>query len=237
MKKKKETPRAGAVIVAAGRGSRMNMDVSKQYIEIADKPVAARTLQAFENCDYIDEIVLVINEKDFIYCKQNIVDFYGFSKVKALVAGGEERQDSVYNGLKEISNNCDIVLIHDGARPFVSEQNLINSIDAAIEFGASCVAVPVKDTIKEVDENIFINKTLQRNSLWAMQTPQTFRYDLIMKAYEEAIQNGIKVTDDAAMVECLGVKVKLVMGNYFNIKITTQEDLIMGEAIARALEL
>ncbi len=231
MKKQKDMY-VSAVVVAAGRGSRMNMDMNKQYIEIAGKQVLARTLQVFQDCACIDEIVLVVNQQDILYCKQNIVDFYKYTKVSAIVAGGSERQNSVYNGLREVHGECSIVLIHDGARPFIKAASIIASIDAAREYGASCVAVPVKDTVKMADKGHFVVETLDRSSLWAMQTPQTFKYEIIMDAHRKALEKGFTGTDDATLVEQSGGKVKLVMGGYDNIKITTREDLIMAEAIA-----
>lgn len=221
-----------AVIVAAGRGSRMNMDKNKQYIDIKGKPVIARTLQAFEDNRFINEIVLVVNERDILYCKQAIVEEYGFNKVKTLVAGGNHRQESVYNGLCEVSGKCEVVLIHDGARPFVRDECIEDSIHAADEFSAACVAVPVKDTIKISDVGGFIKQTLDRSVLWSIQTPQAFKFDVALKAHRRAIEQGYTGTDDAVLAERLGYKVKLVMGGYDNIKITTQEDLNIAEAIA-----
>ncbi|HHW47541.1 MAG TPA: 2-C-methyl-D-erythritol 4-phosphate cytidylyltransferase [Clostridiaceae bacterium] len=220
-----------SVIVAAGKGTRMNMDINKQYLEICGIPVLARTLQVFEDCRFINEIVLVVNEYEILYCKQNIIDEYGFTKVKTLVAGGLERQDSVYNGLLEVDKSCDIVLIHDGARPFAGEKNIIDSIYAAYEFGASCVAVPVKDTVKRSDKDGFVVETLDRSALWLIQTPQTFKYGLILDAHKKALEDGFIGTDDASLVERLGHKPKLVMGGYDNIKITTREDIPVAEAI------
>lgn len=220
-----------AVIVAAGKGSRMNMDINKQYIEIGGIPVLARTIQAFEDCESINEVVLVVNEQDIVYCKQSIVELYELYKVKSIVAGGGTRQQSVYNGLCEVNGNCGIVLIHDGARPFVKTESLLDSINAAYEFGASCVAVPAKDTVKRADENGFVVETPDRGSLWYIQTPQTFSYPLIMEAHRKAAEDNFTGTDDAVLVERLGHPMKLVMGSYDNIKITTKEDLAIAEAI------
>jgi len=225
-----------AVIVAAGKGTRMNMDINKQYIEIGDMPVLARTLEVFESCRLIEEIIVVVNGHDIVYCKENIIDAFGFTKVAKLVAGASTRQGSVYKGLCEVREVCDIVLIHDGARPFVTEQCLKDSIYAAQEYGACCLAVPVKDTVKEVDEQGFVRKTLNRNSLWAIQTPQTFKYRLILDAHIKAAQEGFIGTDDATLVERMGHPLKLIMGDYNNIKITTQEDLILAEAILSSRE-
>lgn len=225
-----------AVIVGAGKGTRMNMDINKQYIDVGGRPVLARTLEAFEACDAVDEIILVVNTQDIIFCKQALIDSFGFKKVKTIVAGGEERQDSVYNGLREVSEGCDIVLIHDGARPFVRQEDIERSIDAAAEHGAACVAVPVKDTIKIADTQGFVDSTPERSALWAVQTPQTFRYRLICSAYENTRKQQCKVTDDCMIVEAIGHKVKLVQGSYSNIKITTAEDLAVAEAIAQQME-
>lgn len=222
-----------AIIVAAGKGTRMNLDINKQYIDICGIPLLARTIKVFEACKYIDEIILVVNSQDIIYCKENIVDNYEFGKVKALVAGGNDRQNSVYNGLKEVGRDCGIVLIHDGARPFIKEESLIKSIGDAEEFGASCVAVPVKDTIKSSDSEGFINQTLDRSIIWSIQTPQTFKYNLIYEAHKKAAEDKVSGTDDAVLAERLGHRIKLVMGSYDNIKITTKEDLVVAEAIIK----
>ena len=220
------------LIAAAGKGSRMNMDINKQYIEIGGKPILARTIEIFENCSQVDEIILVVNSNEIVYCKQNIVDVFGFRKVTAIVAGGDTRQASVYNGLLQLNDSCSIVLIHDGARPFVSEESIIESIAIASEFGCACVAVPVKDTIKSADSNDIVQETLDRSRLWSVQTPQTFRYSLILDAHKKAREAGFSGTDDATLAERLGHPLRLVYGSYYNIKITTEEDLVLAEAIA-----
>lgn len=221
-----------ALIAAAGNGSRMKIDKNKQYLEIDGKPVLARTIQVFEDCESIDEIVIVVSYDNIVQCKKEIVDVYGFSKVKLIASGGETRQKSVYNGLLQVNPACSIILIHDGARPFVSRDSIINSIKAANEYGGACVAVPVKDTIKRAGADGFIEKTIDRNSLWSIQTPQTFRYSLIMDAYERAEQEGFEATDDAMVLERIGHRVKIVDGSYYNIKITTFEDIQIANAIA-----
>ena len=209
----------------------MNMNVSKQYLEICGIPVIARTLQVFEDCRSIDEIILVVNEQDILYCKQHIIDEFRFEKVGKIVAGGSSRQASVYNGLREVDQRCEIVSIHDGARPFVDEEIISRSIQAACEYGASCVAVQVKDTIKMADDEGFVMETLNRSVLWSIQTPQTFKYQLILDAHCKALEDGFSGTDDAVLVERLGHRLKLVMGSYENIKITTKEDLAIAESI------
>lgn len=232
--KKSNADFVSAVIVAAGKGTRMNMDINKQFVEILDRPVLAWTLQVFEDCRSIKDIILVVADQDIIYCKQNIVDLYGFKKVRVIVAGGEERQHSVYNGLKEVDNRTRIVVIHDGARPFVTRECLAGVIKAAEEFGVASSAVPVKDTIKKANSDGFVEESLDRNTLWAIHTPQAFRYNLIMEAHKKAADDGFIGTDDTVLTERLGMKTRLVVGSYENIKITTQEDLIIAQAIAES---
>jgi len=220
-----------AVIVAAGRGTRMNLEQNKQYIDVLGKPILARTLQVFEDCIAIDEIIVVVNEQDIIYCKENVIDRYNLLKVKALVTGGAERQNSVYNGLLQVDPRCSLVIIQDGARPFISKDCIYAGIEAAKDFGAACMAVPVKDTIKKSDSEGFVHETIDRSMLWSIQTPQIFKYDLIMNAHKEATKSNFLGTDDAVLIERLGLRLKLVMGSYDNIKITTIEDLAVAEAI------
>ena len=218
-----------AVITAAGQGTRMKSDINKQFIEIGGVPVLARTIKAFQDCEYIHSIVLVVNEKEISYCQKNIIDKYSFSKVKKIVPGGKERQQSVYRGLCEIDSDCEIVLIHDGARPFIKNREIINCINAARQNDACGVGVRSKDTIKVSDEDNFVKATPDRNTLWSIQTPQCFTYNVIMQAHEKAIADGYIGTDDMVLVERLGVRVKIVEGDYSNIKITTPEDILIGE--------
>jgi 2-C-methyl-D-erythritol 4-phosphate cytidylyltransferase len=234
----KKTPGicVSAVVVAAGRGSRMNMDVNKQYIEICGKPVLARTLQVFQDCWLVRDIIVVANENDIIYCRESIIRKFGFDKVRAIVTGGAERQNSVYNGLLEVDKNCEIVLIHDGARPFVDEEQITECVQAACDFGAASLAVPVKDTIKKTDSRGFVQDTLERTDLWAVQTPQAFRLGLILDAHKKAADEEFTGTDDAVLAERAGHRLKLVDGSYYNIKITTREDLLIAEAIASNLD-
>lgn len=220
-----------AVIAAAGRGKRMGLDMNKQYIEVLGQPILAMTIQRFEDCGHIDEIVIVANENEIEYCRESIVDKYSFKKIKAVIPGGETRQQSVFRGLSQVSADCGIVLIHDGARPFILEESIMSCINAAVTYGAACAAVPVKDTIKLADAGGFVDRTIDRSGLWQIQTPQAFEYGLIMDAHRKALNEGFDGTDDAMLVEKLGGKVKLVMSDYYNIKITTREDLIFAEAI------
>lgn len=233
LRKKIEDLFVSTIIAAAGSSTRMEMGKNKQFIRIKDVPVLARTLKVFDDCRFVDEIILVVNEKDIVYCKNNIVESYYLDKVKVITAGGKERQKSVYNGLMEVNKQSDIVIVHDGARPFIRNNTIIKNLNAAVKFGAVCTAVPVKDTIKLTDENGFVKRTLDRQALWNVQTPQTFWYKLLVETYEKAIKEELYGTDDATLVEKAGYNVKLVMGSYDNIKITTREDLIIGDAISR----
>lgn len=225
------------VVVAAGKGTRMNMDMNKQYIKVGGIPILARTLRKFEDLDYINEIILVAHIDDILYCKENVVDAYNFKKIRHIVAGGLTRQDSVFNGLIEVYDRADIVIIHDGARPFADEESIAACIEAAAEYGVSTVAVPVKDTIKTSNSEGFVDSTPDRSVLWSVQTPQAFKYNIIMDSHRRARIDGFIGTDDTVLAERLGVKTKLVMGSYNNIKITTREDLIFSEAIIEHISL
>ena len=222
----------GVVIVAAGTGSRMNMGINKQFIKLEGKEIIAYTIEKFYNNSNIEDIVVVIKEDEFEFFKKEILDKYNFKNVK-IAYGGKERQDSVYNGLKLLDEKCDVVLIHDGARPFVSDKIIDKSIEEAKEHKAIVVGVPVKDTIKVIDNDKNIVDTPNRSVLWAVQTPQTFDYNILIDAYKDAFKNKFYGTDDAMLVERIGYKVKMLEGSYNNIKITTQEDLNIGSQILR----
>ena len=218
-----------AVIAAGGQGKRMNSNVSKQFLTIKGHPILYYTLNKFEKMKILNEIILVVPPADVKYTKEQIIKKYGFKKTR-IVEGGKERQDSVYNGLKALPKDVDIVVIHDGVRPFIPVKIIENSIEAAAECDAVGVAVPVKDTIKVVDDKSIVKTTPDRKALWAIQTPQTFKYDVIMKAYEKAMEDGFYGTDDTVLVERMGLPVKIIEGSYENIKITTPEDIIFAEA-------
>lgn len=222
----------GVVIVAAGTGSRMNMGINKQFIKLEGKEIIAYTIEKFYNNSNIEDIVVVVKEDESEFFKKEILDKYNFKNVK-IAYGGKERQDSVYNGLKLLDEKCDAVLIHDGARPFVSDKIIDKSIEEAKEHKAIVVGVPVKDTIKVIDNDKNIVDTPNRSVLWAVQTPQTFDYNILIDAYKDAFKNKFYGTDDAMLVERIGYKVKMLEGSYNNIKITTQEDLNIGSQILR----
>lgn len=221
------------VIVAAGKGTRMGMDINKQYLNLKGKEVVAHTISSFEECDDIDEIIVVTGENEKEYFKENVWERYGFKKIKSIAIGGKERQDSVYNGLSMVSRWSDVVLIHDGARPLIAKKQIKESIKIATEIGACVVGVPVKDTIKVCDEKQSVIGTPARDTLWIVQTPQAFRYDWIMKAYANAKEKGVQGTDDAMLVEELGYPLQMIKGSYGNIKITTPEDLLIAEVLMK----
>lgn len=220
------------VIVSAGRGSRMKADINKQFLKIRGKEVIAYTIDKFYNNKNIEEIIIVVREDEKEFFKANIIDKYGYKNIK-IAFGGQERQDSVYNGLKVLDKNCEIVLIHDGARPFVTDEIIEKSIKCAKKYNCAIVGVPVKDTIKIVNENNDVCDTPNRNTLWSIQTPQVFDYSLIMNAHEKAKADEYYGTDDSMLMEYLGYNVKVVEGSYNNIKITTPEDLKIAEEILR----
>lgn len=219
-----------AIIAAGGRGKRMNASISKQFLIIKGHPILYYTLSTFEIIDQIREIILVVGSADLQYAREEIVKRYRFKKVK-IVEGGAERQDSVYNGLRELSPQTDIVVIHDGVRPFITRSIIEKSIQAAREYKAIGVAVPVKDTIKVVGKGNIIENTPDRKTLWAMQTPQSFDYRLILEAHEKARREGFYGTDDTVLVERMGLPVRVIEGAYENIKITTPEDIVIAETL------
>lgn len=219
------------IIVAAGKGKRMNTSINKQFIEINNRPILSYTIDRFDKCKKVNEIIVVISQECINYFKNEIIDKYKFKNNIKVVIGGKERQDSVYNGLNEVSLNTNIVLIHDGVRPFISQESIENVIEAAYKNDACVLGVKVKDTIKISDDNDFVISTPKRDSMWAIQTPQAFKYDLIMEAYKNAIKDKFLATDDSMLVERLGYKVKIELGSYDNIKITTREDLVTAKII------
>ena len=219
------------VIVAAGLGKRMKANMNKQYLLLKDKPIVAHTIEKFEKNEYIDEIIVVTKEEEIEYCRVNVVDRYGFKKIKDIISGGTERQDSVYNGLKECSENTKVVLIHDGVRPFIKNEEINTIIVETLEVGACVTGVRVKDTIKVVNDDNFIIDTPNRKNLWAVHTPQSFSYKIILDAHVKCKGEGWVVTDDSMLVEKLGIKVKMIEGSYDNIKITSPEDLYVAENI------
>lgn len=228
-----------AVCLAAGQGKRMESKIQKQYLLIQDKPVLYYALKAFQDSP-VQEVVLVVGAGEEEYCRKEIVDAYGFTKVKAIVTGGKERYHSVFHGLQAVTE-ADYVLIHDGARPFLTQEIIARCMEGAKEYKACVAGMPVKDTIKLSDDEQNIESTPQRSKVWIIQTPQAFDYALIKDAYtilieqeNQGIQTAIPVTDDAMVVEYfMNQKVHLVYGSYENIKITTPEDMRIAEAFLK----
>ncbi len=227
--------KVSAIIVAGGSGKRMGMSIKKQYILLGEKEVLAHTIEKFNNCQCIDEIIVVVGAEEIQDTKVSIIEKYGYNKVKQVVAGGKERQDSVYNGLINTDDACRYVMIHDGARPFIKEEIINKALSEVKQNKACVVAVPVKDTIKVVNNTSkIIEHTPKRETLWSIQTPQCFDKEILISAYKFAKETNLAVTDDSMLVEAYGKAVHIVEGDYTNIKITTKEDLVIGKAILEA---
>ena len=219
--------KVSVIIPAAGQGTRMGSSTPKQYLLLNGQPILHHTLMAFETCGLVDSVTLVVPKNDLESAQKK----WDYKIVKHIVEGGKERQDSVYNGLKAIPADTDIVVVHDGVRPFVTPDMLQRSIEAAKEFGAVITAIPVSDTIKQADSENFVTRTVDRNGLWRVQTPQTFQYKVFDEAFQKAVNDSYYGTDEGSLVEHAGKKLKIIMGSELNIKITRQEDLILGEGI------
>lgn len=231
-----------AIVLSGGRGSRMSSDIPKQYLKLGDETVLSHTLHAFEQCSFIDEIIVVAADEYLEYCKREIVDAYGIKKVSLVTAGGKERYDSVCCGLKAFQDRrCQYervnVFIHDGARPLLTQAVLERCLEGVNKYNACAAGVPVKDTIKVCSLDGKVEKTPDRNTLWAVQTPQVFEYDLILKGHEQLQRESVPgITDDAMIAEqILKHEVYMVTGDYRNLKITTPEDLILAEALLKVI--
>ena len=218
----------GGVIVAAGTSQRMGR-INKLLVPLGGKPLLAWSVDTCQSCNLVQQIVLVLNDRDLARGRK-LKEERGWSKV-TLCPGGARRQDSVREGLKRI-RDCDLVMIHDGARPFLTLNLIEEGLEIVGETGAAVAAIPVKDTIKLAADGRLVGETLQRDKLWAAQTPQMFSFDVIMRAYENL---PAEITDDATAVELLGHKVQLYMGDYRNIKVTTAEDLALARIIAKSI--
>jgi 2-C-methyl-D-erythritol 4-phosphate cytidylyltransferase len=219
-----------AIIVGGGKGKRIKGDLPKQFLSLGDKPILAHTVEKFEKCELIDEIILVVPEDYLSYCSQAVVDKFGYGKVKKIVCGGKERQDSVFLGLAACPQSTTTVAIHDAVRPLISPKKISESVKLCKEKKAVVVAVPPKDTIKRGEKGLVVT-TLDRDKLWLIQTPQVFEYKLILDAHQKAQTEGFVGTDDSILVERLGKEVTILEGEYENIKITTAEDLAITETL------
>jgi len=219
-----------ALITAAGKGQRMESETPKQYLPLSGRPVLAQTVQVFEDCPLVDAIYVIVPADQMDLVRKKVVEKYHFRKVLKVVRGGKMRQQSVWNGLRAIRSDCAIVVVHDGVRPLIRTELIEQSIEEAQRNGAALVAVPAKDTVKRAVKGKRI-QTLPREEIWLAQTPQTFQFPLLQKAFQKAILEGLAGTDEAFLVEKMGHAVTIIRGDYSNIKITTPEDLLLAEAL------
>ncbi len=222
-----------AILVAAGKGERLGKEMPKPFVILNNRPMIYYSLNVLSESELIDYIVVVVAKDNIAYCQREIVEKYKFTKVDKIIEGGAQRQDSVYNGLKAVLPDTDLILIHDSARPFVTHQLIEETIAGSKETGAAIVGVPSVDTIKSINGGQWIEETWARESSVMIQTPQVFNYALLKNAYEKAYQDNFYATDDALLVRRLGGRVKLVKGDYENIKITFPHDLLTAEAILK----
>ena len=220
--------KVGAIIPAAGRGKRIGASVPKQFLEIQGKPLLHHTLTVFASCKLIDYVVLVMPRSDVDEMGEDWLNKYEI--VREVVVGGEQRQDSVYNGFNSLEEGTDIVVVHDGVRPFATPQMIIATVEEAQQHGAAITAIPVNDTIKQAIDG-FVKQTVSRDGLWRVQTPQAFQYGLLQQAFKKAKEDSYYGTDEGALIEYLGERVKIVPGSELNIKITRKEDLALGESL------
>jgi len=220
-----------AIIVSAGKGVRMNRSTPKQYLLLQGRPVLCHTIIAFDSCPEVDNIILVVPENDIQFCREQLLSELNLRTPVNVLAGGKRRQDSVFNGILSIDDRGGIVVIHDSVRPLVSSDMISRCIRKARTSGACILGVPLRDTLKAVDGNSVIKKTIPRESLWLAQTPQAFHYQLIRDAHEAAAKQGFEATDDAALLEWMGLPVSILGSTADNLKITTNEDLVLANII------
>ncbi len=220
--------KVGAIIPAAGRGKRIGASVPKQFLEIQGRPLLHHTLMVFASCKLIDYVVLVMPRADVDEMGEDWLNKYEI--VREVVVGGEQRQDSVYNGFNSLEKGTDIVVVHDGVRPFTTPQMITATVEAAQQHGAAITAIPVSDTVKQAADG-FVKQTVSRDGLWRVQTPQAFQYGLLQQAFKKAKKDSYYGTDEGSLVEYLGERVKIVPGSELNIKITRKEDLVLGESL------
>ncbi|MBT5027181.1 MAG: 2-C-methyl-D-erythritol 4-phosphate cytidylyltransferase [Nitrospina sp.] len=222
-----------AIIPAGGQGTRMGGTVPKQFQALRGQPILQYTLQRFQESGLIDSLILVVPEKEL---ENTRAEWLGKPPlVQQVVVGGEKRQDSVFNGYQALAKDTDIVLVHDGVRPFLSQGMIQETIHCAEKFGAAITAIPVNDTLKQVDSSGLVQRTVDRDGLWRVQTPQAFRYDLLGEAFCKAQRESFYGTDEGALIEYLGQEVRVVDGSEWNLKITRPEDLVLGESIVEKM--
>jgi 2-C-methyl-D-erythritol 4-phosphate cytidylyltransferase len=220
--------KVGAIIPAAGRGKRIGASIPKQFLEIQGRPLLHHTLTVFASCKLIDYVVLVMPRADVDEVGEDWINKYKI--VQEVVVGGEQRQDSVYNGFNSLEKGTDIVVVHDGVRPFTTPQMITATVEAAQQYGAAITAIPVSDTVKQAADG-FVKQTVSRDGLWRVQTPQAFQHGLLQQAFKKAKKDSYYGTDEGSLVEYLGERVKIVPGSELNIKITRKEDLVLGESL------
>ena len=223
--------RTVAIVPAAGSGNRMGRELSKQYLALGGMPLLVHTLIVFERCPLVDALLVVVPPSDVEAVRTEMLPRWSLKKLAGVIPGGKERQDSVRAGIEALERETELVVIHDAVRPFITVELIENCIRAAAEEGAATVGVPVKDTVKEVGADGRVMRTCDRNLLWLTQTPQAFRRDIIENAHRAAVRDGYRGTDDTSLVERLGIAVRMIRGDYGNIKITTPEDLVIAEAL------
>ena len=226
--------RTVAIVPAAGSGNRMGRELSKQYLALGGMPLLVHTLNVFEKCPLVDALLVVVPPPDVEAVRTEMLPRWSLKKLAGVIPGGKERQDSVRAGIEALDRETELVVIHDAVRPFITVELIENCIRAAAEEGAATVGVPVKDTVKEVGADGRVMRTCDRNLLWLTQTPQAFRRDIIENAHRAAVRDGYRGTDDTSLVERLGIAVRMIRGDYGNIKITTPEDLVIAEALLAA---
>ena len=226
--------RTVAIVPAAGSGNRMGRGLSKQYLSLGGMPLLVHTLNVFEKCPLVDALLVVVPPPDVEAVRTEMLPRWNLKKLAGVIPGGKERQDSVRAGIETLDRDTDIVIVHDAVRPFITAKLIEDCIRAAVEEGAATVGVPVKDTVKEVGADGRVVRTCDRSLLWLTQTPQAFRRDIIENAHRAAVRDGYRGTDDTSLVERLGIAVRMIRGDYGNIKITTPEDLVIAEALLAA---
>lgn len=224
------------VIAAAGQGSRMGTKTNKQFIMLNQKPVITYSLDFFEKQDAVDEIVVVTSAKELDFCRNEIIARNKYQKISAVLTGGQQRQDSVWSALQYLGQDTDYVAVHDGARPLLSADVLNRLLEAAEDWGAAIPGVPSRDTIKMINKDSFVRQTLDRNVIYSIQTPQVFKFKELYTAYKYAEEEGFYATDDAALFEKYIGQVKVVEGDYDNIKITTPLDLVIAQTLLTRLD-
>lgn len=223
--------RVAVLIPAAGSGQRMGGAVPKPYLLLGGREILARTLEVFETCAAVHDVWVIASAEQQVHCRQGVVERYGFRKVQGVVTGGDERQVSVWRGLQHLALEVDLVVVHDGVRPFVDHTVIEKALAAAAQHGAAISAVPLKDTLKRVSQQGQVEATVPREHLWRIQTPQAFRRQLLQRAFEHAWQQQLVATDEAGLIEAYGHPVHVVQGSERNVKITTPDDLAMCERL------